>query len=99
VRNAGRIRRANPPEKVVAGGPSDSTGELLRSDVNGLGGIRLTIKDPDGDAKAELVVGAGTGAETRVTDHLETNISPNGKPPELLGFDAFFELTGEVYVE
>ncbi len=71
---------------------------FFAGDVNSRGGIRIAVKDLDGDTKADLVVGSGTGSGSQVTGYLGTNISPNGTPPAAFQFDAFADLTGGVYV-
>jgi hypothetical protein len=62
------------------------------------GGIRVAVKDLDGDAKADLVVGAGAGAGSRVTAYLGANIAANGTPAAQLDFDAFPNFSGGVFV-
>ena len=66
-------------------------------DPNSRGGIRVATKDLDGDARADLVVGAGTGAGSRVTAYRGSSF-PSATPPELLAFDAFAGFTGGVFV-
>ncbi len=67
-------------------------------DVNGRGGIRIGVKDLDGDKQADLVVGSGAGAGSHVTAYLGKNIGPNGTPTSQLDFDAFTGFTGGVFV-
>jgi hypothetical protein len=62
------------------------------------GGIRVAAKDLDGDARADLVVGDGEGAGSRVTGYLGTDLAAAGTPPEQFAFDAFPGFTGGVYV-
>jgi hypothetical protein len=52
----------------------------------------------DGDGDADLIVGAGTNAGSKVTAYLGKNISANGTPPEQFSFDAFAGFTGGVFV-
>ncbi len=66
-------------------------------DPNSRGGIRMGVKDLDGDTRADLVVGAGEGAGSRVTAYLGKNISV-GTPPSQLDFDAFSGFSGGVFV-
>jgi len=67
-------------------------------DVNSRGGIRVAVKNLDGDTKADLVVGSGTGAGSRVTSYLGKNITPNGTPITQFDFDAISGFTGGVFV-
>ncbi len=55
-------------------------------DVNSRGGIRVAVKNLDGDTKADLVVGAGS----RITGYLGANITASGTPPAAFDFDAGF---------
>jgi hypothetical protein len=71
---------------------------FFAGDVESRGGIRIAIKNLDGDEKADLLVGAGAGAGSRVTAYLGANILANGSPPELFAFDAFAGFTGGVFV-
>jgi hypothetical protein len=68
-------------------------------DVNSRGGIRVATRHFDADTKADLVVGAGSGAGSRVTGYLGANIAPSGTPPVFLSFDAFPGFSGGVFVE
>ena len=87
---------------VAFGTPDNpSAGQLANffgGDANSRGGIRVTAKDLDGDAFADVVVGAGTGAGSRVTSYLGKSISPNSAPPEFTAFDAFPGFAGGVFV-
>jgi hypothetical protein len=62
------------------------------------GGVRVAVKDLDGDARADLVVGAGAGAGSRVTGYLGATVGPAGKPAAVFDFDAFPGFTGGVFV-
>jgi hypothetical protein len=79
-------------------GQLTATANFFGGNVDGRGGIRVAVKDLDGDNKADLVVGAGTGAGSRVTAYLGKNITANGTPPAELDFDAFAGFTGGVFV-
>ena len=60
--------------------------------------MRVAVKNLDGDARADLVVGSGTGAGSRVTGYLGKNIVADGTPPEQFAFDAFAGFSGGVFV-
>ena len=67
-------------------------------DVDSRGGIRVAVKNLDGDTKADLVVGSGSGAGSRVTGYLGKNIGPSGTPTTEFEFDALSGFTGGVFV-
>ena len=52
-------------------------------------GVYVATGDVNGDGRADVVVGAGSGAGSRVTAYAGKSASPGGSPPELLAFDAF----------
>ena len=47
-------------------------------------GVRVAVKDLDGDARADLVAGAAN----RVIGYLGKTVSSTGAPPEEFGLDA-----------
>ena len=67
-------------------------------DVNSRGGIRVAVKNLDGDTKADLVVGSGSGAGSRVTGYLGRNIAADGTPTAQFDFDALAGFSGGVFV-
>ena len=67
-------------------------------DVDSRGGIRVAVKNLDGDAKADLVVGSGAGAGSRVTGYLGKNIAVDGTPTTQFDFDALAGFNGGVFV-
>ena len=62
------------------------------------GGIRVTAKNLDGDNRADLVVGDGTGAGSRLTAYAGSAIPTDGTPNELYSFDAFAGFNNGIYV-
>lgn len=66
-------------------------------DAGSRGGVRVTVKNLDGDAKADIVTGAGQGGGSRVTARLGKNLTA-GDPTDDLNFDAFPGFTGGVFV-
>jgi hypothetical protein len=71
---------------------------FFAGDTSSRGGIRVAARHLDADATADLVVGAGAGAGSRVTAYLGKNLTPSGTPPAALGFDAFVGFTAGVFV-
>ena len=67
-------------------------------DVDSRGGIRVAVKDLDGDNRADLVVGSGSGAGSRVTGYLGKNIAVDGTPTTQFDFDSISGFTGGVFV-
>ncbi len=71
---------------------------FFAGDANSRGGIRLAVKDLDGDNRADLVVGAGTGAGSRITGYLGANIGAAGTPAAQFDFDSVAGFSGGVFV-
>jgi hypothetical protein len=61
------------------------------------GGVRVAVKDLDGDSRADLVVGDGAKAGSHVTAYLGKDFAGGLAPPDL-SFDAFPGFTGGVFV-
>jgi hypothetical protein len=66
-------------------------------DAGNRGGVRVAVKDLDGDRFADLVVGPGQGGGSRVTGYAG-NTFAGGAAPEVFGFDAFPGFSGGVFV-
>jgi hypothetical protein len=84
--------------KALLGGTETTVANFFAGNVENRGGVRVTVKDLDGDAQADLVVGDGTGAGSRVTAYLGKNVPADGTPPEHFSFDAFPGFDGGVFV-
>jgi uncharacterized repeat protein (TIGR01451 family) len=82
---------------LIAGSPVQLA-NFFGGDVTNRGGIRIAVKNLDGDNRADLVVGAGTGAGSRVTGYLGKTVPADGTPPEQFTFDAFPGFAGGVFV-
>ena len=67
-------------------------------DISSRGGIRVAVKNLDGDTKADLVVGSGTGAGSRVTGYLGKNIEVSGVPTGQFDFELLDGFSGGVFV-
>ena len=70
---------------------------FFAGNANSRGGVRVAVKNLDGDASADLVVGAGTGAGSRVTAYAGKSLAA-ATPPELFAFDALAGFAGGVFV-
>lgn len=84
--------------KALLGNVYEERANFFAGDPENRGGVRLAVKDLDGDTQADLVTGAGTGAGSRTTAYLGKEIGPNGQPPAALDFDAFGGFTVGVFV-
>jgi hypothetical protein len=84
--------------KALLAGSQVQVANFFAGDVNNRGGVRVAVKDLGGDGRADLVVGSGSGAGSRVTGYLGKSIAADGTPPEQFGFDAFPGFTGGVFV-
>jgi hypothetical protein len=84
--------------KGLLSGTQTQLANFFAGDVNNRGGIRVAVKNLDGDARADLVVGSGMGGGSRVTGYLGKNILSDTAPPEQFGFDAFVGFSGGVFV-
>jgi len=76
---------------------SRQVANFFGGNVENRGGIRVAVKDLDGDAKADVVVGDGTGAGSRVTGYRGKDFGGGGAPAAF-EFDAFPGLTTGVFV-
>jgi len=65
-------------------------------DTGTRGGIRVAVKNLDGDDRADLVVGVGAGS--RVTAYLGKSVQFKDRPPTGLDFDALPGFAGGVFV-
>lgn len=62
---------------------------FFAGDPNNRGGVRLVVKNLDGDGFGDLVTGSGTNASPRVAAYAGKDIPINGTPPTVLDFLAF----------
>ncbi len=70
---------------------------FFAGDANSRGGIRVAVKNLDGDARADIVVGSGSGAGSRVTAYAGKAVGA-GTPAELFALDAVAGFAGGVFV-
>jgi hypothetical protein len=71
---------------------------FFAGDTDNRGGVRVTAKNLDGDDRADLVVGDGTGAGSTLTAYTGSTIPTDGLPPELYEFEAFAGFANGIYV-
>lgn len=84
--------------KALLSNEYEKRANFFGGDEANRGGIRLAVKDLDGDDRADLVVGAGSGAGSRVTAYFGKDIPTVGAPPAAFDFDALPGFTGGVFV-
>jgi hypothetical protein len=78
--------------------PDLTVANFFGGDPDSRGGIRVAAKNLDGDTRADLVVGAGENAGSRVTGYLATSLTAGSDPAESFRFDAFPGENGGVFV-
>jgi autotransporter-associated beta strand protein len=79
------------------GGTPAVLANFFAGNVDNRGGVRVAAKNLDGDAKADLVMGDGPGAGSRVTSYLGSAFA-NGSAPVNSALDAFPGFLGGVFV-
>jgi hypothetical protein len=74
--------------------------DFFAGDISNRGGIRVAVKNLDGDNNADLLVGAGPGGGSRATAYLGADLLASSNPPPTptFAFDAFPGFSGGVYV-
>ncbi len=82
----------------LLGGAQTQLANFFGGDVNNRGGIRIAVKNLDGDNRADLVVGAGPGGLAQVTAYAGKTIPTDGTPTAQFSFDAFPGFSGGVFV-
>ena len=60
--------------------------------------IATCVRILDGDTQADLVVGSGAGAGSRLTGYLGKIIATSGTPTAQFDFDAISGFTGGIFV-
>jgi hypothetical protein len=83
---------------LLASGAQTMLANFFAGDDTNRAGVRLAVKDLDGDDKADLVVGPGTGAGGTVQAFLGKDMHPTGTPPADLDFDALSGFNGGIFV-
>jgi hypothetical protein len=83
--------------QALLGNVYDMRANFFGGNPDNRGGIRLAVKNLDNDNRADIVVGSGEGAPTRVTGYLGKDIQPAGTPPAVYDFDPFGN-SGGVFV-
>ena len=84
--------------KSLLGNVQTAVTNFFAGDTASRGGVRVAVKNLDGDGRADLFVGAGTAAGSRVTAYAGKSITSSGTPPELFAFDAVAGFAGGVFV-
>jgi hypothetical protein len=79
------------------GGARAAVADYCAGSPIGRGGVRLAVKDLDGDARADLVAGAGTGAGSTLTGYRGRDLAA-GTAAAATSLDAFAGFAGGVFV-
>ncbi len=79
-------------------GSQDRIADFFAGDPENRGGVRLAAKDLDGDARADVVAGAGDGAGSRITGYAGRAVVGQAAPDSLFAFDAVPGFSGGVFV-
>ncbi|HEX4610580.1 MAG TPA: FG-GAP-like repeat-containing protein, partial [Urbifossiella sp.] len=86
---------------VMSAGPAAAidtpVANFFAGDVNNRGGVRVAVKDLDGDRFADVMTGAGPGGGSGVSAYLGTALTAGAATADL-AFDAFPGFTGGVFV-
>ena len=82
---------------AASGGPTP-VANFFAGDPETRGGVRVAVKNLDGDSRADLVVGAGTASGSRVTAYLGKAVPTTGQPTEQFAFDALAGFNGGVFI-
>ena len=83
---------------LVSPGILKSIADFYAGDPNNRGGIRVAVKNLDGDNKVDLVTGAGSGDGSAVTTYSATALLSGPNPAALSSFNALSGLDGGVFV-
>jgi hypothetical protein len=73
------------------------TTDFFAGDTANRGGIRVAVKDLDGDGKADLITGVGTGAGSRVNGYTGAGLT-GGTPAVAFALEAFPGFANGVFV-
>jgi len=84
--------------QALLAGQQAPVANFFAGDPANRGGVRVAVKDLDGDGRADLVTGSGPGGGSRVTAYAGKAVPASGTPPELFAFDAQPGFTGGVFV-
>jgi hypothetical protein len=82
---------------ALLAGPRAVVADFFAGDPASRGGVRLAVKDLDGDSRIDLLTGAGAGAGSAVTGYRGRDLGA-GSPPAAMTLDAFAGFAGGVYV-
>ena len=71
---------------------------FFAGDPNNRGGVPVAVKNLDGDTRADILTGAGAGANSVVTAYFGANVTSSATPPVAFTLDPFPGFTGGVFV-
>ncbi len=91
-----RVYAISGGDLVLSGSTARRLANFFGGDSSTRAGIRVSVKDVDGDRFGDLVVGLGTGAT--VTAYAGLNLPADGVPTVLSVYDTFGGAPGGVFV-
>lgn len=83
---------------LLTTGAKNPVANFFTGNIDDRGGVRVAVKDLDGDGNADLLTGAGADAGSHVTAYLGRTVPADGPPDLLFQFDAFSGFTDGVFV-
>ena len=85
-------------DAAVATTPSLQIGNFFAGNGSSRGGVRVAVKDLDGDSKLDLLAGAGEGDGSTVTGYAGSSFPTSGTPTVLFSNEIFPGFTNGVFV-
>ena len=79
-------------------GRQSQLANFFAGDPENRGGVRVATSNLDGDNRADLVTGSGSGAQNRVTTYAGKTIPIDGTPKVFATYDPFTEFNGGLFV-
>ncbi len=85
-------------QNLIQSGHQVMLANFFAGDPNGRGGVRVAMKDLDGDGTLDLLTADGAGEGSMIRGYLSTNLLTHSSPTPDRAFDAILTFTGGVFV-
>ena len=82
----------------LIGNKQTQVANFFAGDPNNRGGIRITVKNVDGDSRADLITGAGDNAGSQVNVYLGSTITRDNTPPSSQALQGIAGFNNGVFV-